>query len=49
MSEQNEGNSLLLSCISQMRDGTHAVEDAAKNLQRDTEEIMGRISKIGQE
>ena len=49
MSEQNEGNSMLLSCISQMRDGTHAVEDAAKNLQRDTEEIMGRISKIGQQ
>ena len=48
MAEQNEGNSLLLTCISQMRDGTHAVEDAAKNLQRDTEEIMGRISKIGQ-
>ena len=49
MDEQNEGNSLLLSCISQMRDGTHAVEDAAHALQRDTEEIMGRISKIGQQ
>ena len=48
MDEQNAGNSLLLSCISQMRDGTHAVEDAAYALQRDTEEIMGRISKIGQ-
>ncbi len=48
MDEQNEGNSLLLTCIAQMRDGTHAVEDAAHNLQRDTEEIMGRISKIGQ-
>jgi len=48
MDEQNAGNSLLLSCISQMRDGTHAVEDAAHALQRDTEEIMGRISKIGQ-
>ncbi len=48
MDEQNAGNSMLLSCISQMRDGTHAVEDAARNLQRDTEEIMGRISKIGQ-
>ena len=48
MDEQNAGNSMLLSCISQMRDGTHAVEDAAHALQRDTEEIMGRISKIGQ-
>ena len=48
MDEQNEGNTLLLSSIAQMRDGTHAVEDAAHNLQRDTEEIMGRISKIGQ-
>ncbi len=48
MDEQNAGNSLLLSCIAQMRDGTHAVEDAAHALQKDTEEIMGRISKIGQ-
>ena len=48
MDEQNAGNSILLSCITQMRDGTHAVEDAARALQRDTEEIMGRISKIGQ-
>ena len=48
MDEQNEGNAQLLSCITQMRDGTHAVEDAAHALQRDTEEIMGRISKIGQ-
>ncbi len=49
MDEQNAGNALLLSSITQMRDGTHAVEDAARNLQRDTEEIMGRISKIGQQ
>jgi hypothetical protein len=48
MDEQNAGNSLLLSCVAEMRDGTHAVEDAAYALQRDTEEIMGRISKIGQ-
>ena len=48
MDEQNAGNSLLLSCVAEMRDGTHAVEDAAHALQRDTEEIMGRISKIGQ-
>ena len=48
MDEQNEGNTLLLSSIAQMRDGTHAVEEAAHNLQRDTEEIMDRISKIGQ-
>ena len=49
MDEQNAGNSLLLSCVAEMRDGTHAVEDAAHALQRDTEEIMGRISKIGQQ
>lgn len=48
MDEQNAGNSLLLSCVAEMRDGTHAVEDAALALQRDTEAIMGRISKIGQ-
>ena len=48
MDEQNAGNALLLSCVAEMRDGTHAVEDAAHALQRDTEEIMGRISKIGQ-
>lgn len=48
MDEQNQGNSLVLSCITQMKEGTQAVEQAAKNLQDDTEIIMGRISKIGQ-
>ena len=32
MDEQNQGNSLVLSCITQMKEGTQAVEQAAKNL-----------------
>ena len=47
--EQQEGNTMLLTSLSQMKEGTQAVEQAAKNLQDDTEIIMGRISKIGQQ
>ena len=47
MDEQNEGNTLLLSSLSQMKEGTHAVEDAASHLQQDTDHIIDRIANIG--
>ncbi len=46
MDEQNAGNALLLQSISQMKDGTHAVQDAAKHLKDDATFIMERIAHI---
>ena len=47
MDEQNEGNTLLLSSLSQMKEGTHAVENAAVHLKQDTDHIINRIARIG--
>lgn len=47
MDEQNAGNEQLLSSLSQMKEGTHAVEDAAANLQKGTDQIINRIERIG--
>ena len=46
MDEQNAGNNLLLQSLSQMKDGTHAVEDAAKHLKDDTSLIIEQIANI---
>ena len=46
MDEQNQGNSILLSSLEQMREGTKAVEDAASHLKYDTETIIERIANI---
>ena len=48
MSEQDAGNSLLISSISQMREGTHAVETAATQLQQSTQTIIDQITNITQ-
>ena len=46
MDEQNAGNTLLLQSLSQMKDGTHAVEDAANHLKEDTSLIIEQIANI---
>ena len=46
MDEQNAGNNLLLQSLAQMKDGTHAVEDAAKHLKNDTSLIIEQIANI---
>ena len=46
MDEQNEGNTMLLESLSQMRDGTHAVEEEANHLKEDTSLIIERIANI---
>ena len=46
MAEQNEGNTLLLSSLKEMQEGTHAVEKAAHILKTDTETIIERIANI---
>ena len=46
MAEQNEGNTLLLSSLKEMQEGTHAVEKAAHILKNDTETIIERIANI---
>ncbi len=46
MDEQNAGNNLLLQSLAQMKDGTHAVEAAAKHLKDDTSLIIEQIANI---
>ncbi len=46
MDEQNEGNTLLLASLSQMKDGTHAVQEAALHLRKNTDRIIDRIANI---
>ena len=46
MDEQNAGNTMLLESLAQMKDGTHAVEDAATHLKDDTSLIIQRIANI---
>ncbi|MCR4736394.1 MAG: 4Fe-4S binding protein [Treponema sp.] len=48
MEEQSEGNSMLLTSLAQMKDGTRAVEDAAIRLSKDTETVIETINNIGQ-
>ena len=46
MHEQHEGNAMLLTSLSQMKDGTRAVEDAAEHLRKDTETVIESINNI---
>ena len=46
MDEQNAGNNLLLQSLAQMKDGTHAVQDAAAHLEDDTSLIIEQIGNI---
>lgn len=47
MAEQNESNAKLLDRLSQMKDATKAVEDAAADLSKNTEQVISSISDIG--
>ena len=47
MAEQNESNAQLLDRLSQMKDATKAVEDAAADLSQNTEQVISSISDIG--
>ena len=46
MREQNEGNNMLLTSLSQMKDGTRDVEEAATHLRKDTETVIESINNI---
>ncbi|MCR4952840.1 MAG: 4Fe-4S binding protein [Treponema sp.] len=46
MREQNEGNNMLLTSLSQMKDGTRDVEEAATHLRQDTETVIESINNI---
>ena len=46
MDEQNAGNALLLDSLSQMKDGTHAVQDEARHLKDTANFIIERIAHI---